>query len=360
MAAATLVSTLVATSLAIWLVWLHPVPHPPAAPHGTPPQATAPLAAAPQRTEPQRTEPLAVAPAPALPAAPPYNPGTAAFALQTANEAEIRAHVADALTVFRFAANPDIIVLDFPTLLQQGLMLDRVAALVEKAGLPRDRVLTDSELDAAIRARGDTIATFYYGHDYPAAALARFFTLANRDHVVLNGQEQKLRALLRQLGWLGPEARGALISIPRVGADPNVTMPVRAAILRHELSHGQFFSDPDYTDYTRRFWRTALTEPERAGVRRFLGSQDYDTADEELMLNEMQAYLMFTLDPHFFSAADIGMTRQRREQLQAAFLRGLNVGWLRDDMEHPLTAAEMSDAGFRVPSAACPPASPCR
>ena len=85
-------------------------------------------------------------------------------------------------------------------------------------------------------------------------------------------------------------------------------MAVRAAILRHELSHGQFFSDPDYADYTRRFWRTALTEPERAGVRHFLGSQDYDTADEELMLNEMQAYLMFTLDPHFFSAADIGMT----------------------------------------------------
>ena len=122
-------------------------------------------------------------------------------------------------------------MLDFPTLLQQGLMLDRVAALVEKAGLPRDRVLTDTELDAAIRARGDTIATFYYGHDYPAAALARFFTLADRDHVALNGQEQKLRALLRQLGWLAP-------------GSPRRTDQHPACRCRSQRDHGGACRDP--------------------------------------------------------------------------------------------------------------------
>ena len=94
-------------------------------------------------------------------------------------------------------------------------MLDRVAALVEKAGLPRDRVLSDPDLLAAIHERGDTIETFYYGHDYPASALARFFQLADQEHVQLNQQEETLRALLNQLGWLKPGANGALITIPR-------------------------------------------------------------------------------------------------------------------------------------------------
>ena len=58
------------------------------------------------------------------------------------------------LTVFRFADNPKILVLDFASLHEQGKMLNRVAAFVEKAGLPHDRVLTDAELDAAIHARG--------------------------------------------------------------------------------------------------------------------------------------------------------------------------------------------------------------
>ncbi len=296
-------------ALALWLLWPQPRPPLPVPIPAPPPAIQAPVAPPP------------------------------AFALQTAPEDEIRNHSADTLALFRFAANPNIVVLDFPTLLQQGLMLDRVAALVEKAGLPRDRVLSDPDLLAAIQQRGDTVETFYYGHDYPASALARFFQLADQDHVQLNAQEAKLRTLLNQLGWLKPGVDGALITIPRVGADANVTMAARATILRHELSHGEFFSDPAYADYVRRFWQTDLTEAERANVRRFLGSQEYDTSDEELMLNEMQAYLMFTRDPHFFKASDIGMTEERRAELQAAFLRGLDVPWLRENMLHPLNGS---------------------
>lgn len=302
-----------AAALALWLLWPRPE---------LPPPVPVPL------PQPAVQAPVASRPAP-----------PAAFALQTASEDEIRNHSSNTLTLFRFAANPNIVVADFPTLLQQGLMLDRVAALVEKAGLPRDRVLSDTDLLAAIRARGDTVETFYYGHDYPASALTRFFQLADQEHVQLNEQEETLRALLTQLGWLNPGADGALITIPRVGADANVTLAARATILRHELSHGEFFSDPAYADYVRRFWRTDLTEQERANVRQFLGSQEYDTSDEDLMLNEMQAYVMFTRDPHFFKASDIGMTDERRAQLQAAFLRGLDVPWLRENLLHPLTGS---------------------
>ena len=138
---------LLAAGGAGWLLWPHPAPIPP-------PQPPAPVAA--------------------VPARPP------AFQIETATEHQILDHIAVGLTVFRFAANPRILVLDFASLHEQGLMLNRVAALVEKAGLPRDRVLTDAELTAAIAASGDTIDTYYYGHDYSAAALARFFALADR------------------------------------------------------------------------------------------------------------------------------------------------------------------------------------
>ena len=120
------------------------------------------------------------------------------FAVRTAGEAEILAHEATALTIFRFAPNPKILILDFPDLLQQGLMLNRAAALVEKKGLPRDRVLTDKELDDAIAAHGDTMESYYYGHDYASADLIRFFRLADTQGLKLRPEEEMLRAMLQQ------------------------------------------------------------------------------------------------------------------------------------------------------------------
>jgi hypothetical protein len=305
-------------------VLLRPPPAP--APSLAPPAAPAifPPAGAPPVIAP----PVAATPAP---------PG---FPVRSADEAAILADRAETLTVFRFAPEPSVIVLDFPSLEQQGRMLDRVAALEEKAGLPRDRVLDDAALAAAIRSSGATVGSYYYGHDYRAAELVRFFALADRDHVALAPEEERLRALLRGFGWFAPGgARGALISLSRQGADPEITPAARATILHHELSHGAFFAEPAYADYTRAFWRGALTAAERDAVRRFLGWDGYDTADEELMLNEMQAYLMFTDDPHFFLPSNVGMTEARRAALRAAFRRDLPIGWLRDAMPPPAVPA---------------------
>ena len=130
----------------------------------------------------------------------------------------------------------------------------------------------------------------------------------------------------------GGAATGGLITIPRAPQDQVAALDAaaRATILHHELAHGLFFSDPGYAAYVRQFWLTALTEPERAAIRKFLGSEGYDTADEELMYNEAHAYLMFTADPRFCQAANLGMTTARRRQLAAVFLRGMPAGWLHD------------------------------
>lgn len=303
-------------------LWL---PHPP--PHVAPTPVPQPV--------PQPVPVPVPAPVPPVVVAPP----APAYPIRTANEAEILDDQPDRLTIYRFAPNPHVLVLDFPSLRQQGLMLNRIAALVEKAGQPRDRLLTDTELDTAIRSSGETIESYYYGHDYRAADLVRFFALANRDHIPLTLEEEQLRGLLRQEGWLSAEALGALISIPRAGTAKFLDAAARATILHHELSHGEYFTNPAYAYFTRHFWEAVMSEEDRSRFRAFLGRQGYDTGQEDLMMNEMQAYLMHTPDPHFFNAHAVGMSEDRLIRLRAAFLADMPRGWLRDETPAPLLPA---------------------
>jgi hypothetical protein len=299
-----------------------------------------------------------VAPAPASPAVPAPSllavPATPAPAPQltarTADEATIAANVPAALTLFRFAANPDILVFDFPGLREQGLMLNRVAAMVEKAGLPHDRVLTDAELDAAIRKHGDTVETYYYGHDYPAAELAAFFTRADRQSVALDPQELLLRRILRGEGFFTPGSREALITIPSARAGGGIDAAMRASILEHELSHGEFFSNPAFAAYARHFYATEMPDAAREAFRRFLVGQEYDPAVPDLLANETQAYLMNTTDPRLFNAGEVGLSEAELQSLRASFLAGMPPGWLRDRI-----ARKFGDLPRPTPSASAAP-----
>jgi hypothetical protein len=222
------------------------------------------------------------------------------------------------------------VVLDFASLKRQARMLDRVAALVERSDLPRDRILSPEELDRAVKAGGDVEAGFYYGHDYSAASLIRFFAIADRDGVALTPEESMLRRLVQRLGWLDPATVASVISVPRVGADDNVTASARSAIFTHELSHGAYFSDPAYAACVHRFFTTMLTATEQAAFRRFLAQEGYDSSNPELVENETQAYLLFTTDTRFFSLSQVNITPARRAALRAEFLRDLRDGWLKD------------------------------
>ena len=278
---------------------------------------------------PPETQPPAVA---ARPSAVPLPVGTAPMV-------QILGHITPDLTMTRLAENPRILVADFASLIRQGRMLDRVAALIEKAGLPRDRLLTPAEAADAVRTGGDTSDGFYYGHDYGADSLARFFALAERGQVSLNGDEAYLLSMLRQEQWLVPGARFGLISIPRVGADANLDQAARAAIFYHELAHGEYFANPAHEQYVHLFWRSQLRDGERASVRNYLTIQGYDADNQEIVENEMQAYLMFTYDPRFFTAPLMGLTSARLRELRETFHAGMPAGWLRNLMAE-LMAAE--------------------
>jgi len=244
----------------------------------------------------------------------------------TMSEAEIDAAQPCATTVARLNLSPAVVVVDFPTLREQGLTLNRVAALVEKAQTPRNRVLDDVALNEAIANCGETVESYYYGHDYKAADLARFFALAAAEHITLNRQELWLAALVRQLGWLAPGANGALITLP--AATPPVTEEMRAVILHHEIAHGAYFTEPAYAAYTEAFWNR-LSAPERADFQGFLGGQGYDANNLDLMRNETQAYLVFTRDPDFFTAAAVGMTAAEVDGLRGRFIAQMPDIWLK-------------------------------
>jgi hypothetical protein len=217
-------------------------------------------------------------------------------------------------------------------------------------------VLDDQELLAAILQSGARPDTYYYGHDYRAADLARFFTLADAEGIKLNPSEQWLRALLQQSGWLQPGARGAIISLAAAGGALRADM--RPVILHHEISHGAFFTEPVYRAYAENFWFT-LSADTRGKFTGFLGRSGYDTRNTELLLNETQAYLVFTRDPRFFNAPAVGMSEAQVAALRDAFIAGMPNCWLKPlanaalPMSAPARSCPVQTADLAPPLCAC-------
>ncbi len=271
-------------------------------------------------------------PAPPTAVAEPQNTVPAQPATPTRTEAEIFDEDVDHLTASWFASNPSILVLDFPDLLTQGEALNRIAAFVEKRGLSHEHVLDDQELAKAISEDNSTVATYYYGHDYRSADIRRFYEAVDAQKLRLSQPERDLRTLLTQEGFLKSNANKAIISIPRKGSDPFVDAAGRQSLLRHELSHGEYFTNPIFAAYVRKFWLSGMTQADRDDFTGFLTRQGYDPANEDLMANETQAHLMNTTDRRYFNSAACGLPLGRLTALREEFLAGMPKGWLRDAM----------------------------
>lgn len=268
---------------------------------------------------PPKPDTVVLAPPP-VPAPPPIaRPAPPRLVL--ASEQAIRDHRAAVPTLFRLAENPRVFVADFPGLDPQGAGLNRIAALVEKAGTPRDRVLDDAALAAAIARSGETPATYYYGHNYRGRDLERFFDLAARDGIALTTEEAWLRDQVARIRAVVPAGEEfALVSVPGIGGQVDAAM--RGAILHHEIGHGHFFTIPAFAEHVARVWREVFTEAERARFRAFLQREGYDPSLEEVMMNEAMAYLIFTPDARFFTPAHAGLDEARAEALRAALRVG--------------------------------------
>ncbi len=101
-------------------------------------------------------------------------------------------------------------------------------------------------------------------------------------------------------------------------------------ILHHELSHGEYFTNAAYARFVATIWQSVLTQEERTRFRTYLSHDGYDPALEDLMINEMQAYLMHTPDARFFDEQALGIPAPRLAEIRTAFLAGMPSCWLRD------------------------------
>jgi hypothetical protein len=231
---------------------------------------------------------------------------------------------------------PGVLVVEYPDLSAQGRALNRIATLIEKAGAPRDRVLTDKELAAFMAETGAEPHSYYFGHDYRAVDLARFFTLVETQQTPLGDDEVRFREFLLNAGviarggagYIVPNPPGAVVSYTRAREDDParpineaVSRELRAAVLRHELSHGIYFTNPAYREHSWAFWN-ALTPPEREMFTQFLTDLQYDPKNEELMVNEVQAFLMHTSSV-VFTAEHLGVTDPQLGVLRDRFLEGM-------------------------------------
>jgi len=257
--------------------------------------------------------------------------------LETLAFEDILDQVSDTLSVARYAGNSRVLVFDFPNLTDQGLTFNRIAAFVEKQDTPRNRLLTGEELQRLVKSTGKTTGTLYFGHDYRASDLAKFFNRAAATATNLNAEERKLRQLLlehkallsRSGKFAAAEPEQVLISLTQTGptrATDSIVQTIdrnlRSTVLRHELSHAVFFMNDDYRSYCFSFWENRLTPDERRGFLSYFAGEGYDINDQFLVVNEMQAYLMHTPEMKVFNETHIGTSKSVLNDMRARFRSG--------------------------------------
>lgn len=237
------------------------------------------------------------------------------------------------LTVHAWPGRQPIYIFDFPGLGSQGLTFNRVGALTERMSQGDARVLDDAELARFIRSLGKTAYTFAYGNDFLVSELVIFFNLSEHAAIPLNPEEQKLGRFLQDQGlmrerfgfWQALKPNAVILSIPQEnpgGDQPPVSALARRTILTHELAHAEYYTNPEYRTWCMHFWRQILDERQRGLFRSFLSRSGYDASNEDLIINETQAYLSFTPDPRAFNAKMIGLNDSELERLRQAFRRG--------------------------------------
>ncbi len=242
------------------------------------------------------------------------------------------------LQIYYYAKNKNVLILDCPTLHQQGLMFNRVLAFVEGLGASKTELLNDQELLKFIKNKKLTFETFAFGNDFGLKNIVNFFNLANQTSTRLNKEEIRLKDILLKHNFMivGENSKlkttqvdKAIISITQLQADdPSseinelIDIDIRRTVLMHELSHGDFFTNKAYRDYCKDFWLNKMSNSESKAFKTMLFENSYDINIEELCINEMQAYLMNTPDRRLFNAEWLNMTEDELRSIQQRFMSG--------------------------------------
>lgn len=242
----------------------------------------------------------------------------------------------DALTVWNYADNTNIYIFDFPGLTMQGRTFNRFTQFTEQTqnGEGYPKVLNNDEFNSYMTSLRRTQANFAFGHDALVSEMVQFYNVADRNKIDFFPEELALRDFLIEQGhikvWRGfyqaihPDV--VILSIPQMQAkketEPQVSELARRTIFMHELSHGEYYTNAHYANYCRLFWNQTLSDAQREIFINFFKKYNYSVTFPELLVNEMQAYLMFTPDPLSFSAKKLGVKDEELESLREAFRKG--------------------------------------
>lgn len=249
---------------------------------------------------------------------------------------EIRERRPPGFAAYLLRGSDRTVVLDFPSLREQGLMFGRVILFIERDGTPRDRVMSVREMEdwlAQYRLRRDTLTV---GNNFRTVELARFFNAVRRQGDRLTPDEKflhdwllRMQLLVRSGGGVkATDEQAIVITVPQPsridGCPPCTVLPAhRAAILEHELAHALFVTSEDYQSRVLRFWAREMDSEMRERFTDFLRKRGYDAENPELLANEMQAFLMHTPHDGMFSAAAVGISEEELAALREKFRAGL-------------------------------------
>lgn len=236
------------------------------------------------------------------------------------------------IAIWRFDQNPDVYIFDFPTLRQQANTFNRMTHFAEQqANKLNGRVFSPSEMAAYLGSIKQTELGFARGHDITVKDLALFFNAAERDKLDISAEEKSVRDFLIAEGlmreWRGfyqpMKPNAVILAIPqrqlKHDDEPAISEAERSTILRHELSHGEFYNNAYYSAFVRKFWNDSLTEEQRVAFVDFLNARNYATDNPNILLGEFQAYLMHTPHTGAFSAIKLGLPEETLKAIRLEF-----------------------------------------
>lgn len=189
---------------------------------------------------------------------------------------------AEPLAVYRWAALPDFLILDFETYKLQSAYLRRIAFFAEKPGYV-GRIADPAEL----ADKHD-----WNAHDYPAKALAAFYTTAKKQDIPLLAEEEELLNILLASSILSKSTEGyeplsgGIISISRESYPQ-----LKKLLLIHESLHALYFSLPSLRADIYNTWE-ALTPDTIKTFTAFMDWMNYDTNKYPLVATEFFAYML--------------------------------------------------------------------
>jgi hypothetical protein len=235
-------------------------------------------------------------------------------------------------TFYWLQDNPRVLVLDMPNVEDQSRVFARLVIFIERSSAPRHRILSVDEVLKWQLANKETLATLTIGNNIRANDFALFFNTARLQMEPITEDEQWLLARLLEYGVIKAVENGyeslapekIVISAPQVSkiegcANCTITPLKRDLILRHELAHARFITDQVYRNYVWWFWHNILTSQQRVDISKYLRSLGYDLGAPDMLINEMQAFLIHTPESEYFSSRAAGLPGKQLNEVQAAF-----------------------------------------